>query len=78
MTDCYSIVAKKPEFVSVSGEIEQRNYFSFYDYEYYLDVTKQYELMNQTMLLLEGLKEVFYFRAERTNGVCSVLSYDKN
>ncbi len=59
VTDCYSIVAKKPEFVSVSGEIEQRNYFSFYAYEYYLDVTKQYELMNQTMPLLEGLKDAY-------------------
>ncbi len=38
---CYNIVGKQVEFVNVYKEIEQRNYFSFYDYEYYLDVSAQ-------------------------------------
>lgn len=54
---CYSVLLKKPEFVSVSGEIEQRSYFSFYDYEYYLDVTKQHELMKEAIPLEKGLQD---------------------
>ena len=40
-------------------DIEQRNYFSFYNYEYYLDVSEQYELMKDVKPLEEGLKEAF-------------------
>lgn len=35
----------------------QRNYFSFYDYEYCLDVKKQQEIYSDTIPLQEGLKE---------------------
>ena len=59
VTDCYAIAGKTPEFVSVSGEIEQRNYFSFYDYEYRLDVTKQYEWMKEVIPVKEGLQDAF-------------------
>lgn len=38
VTKCYACLGKKPIFVNVYEKIEQRNYFSFYDYEYYLDV----------------------------------------
>ena len=38
VTMCYACFDKIPEFVNVSEDIEQRNYFSFYNYEYYLDV----------------------------------------
>lgn len=34
---CYTVTGKEPVFVNVYGDVEQRNYFSFYDYEYYLD-----------------------------------------
>lgn len=54
---CYHIVGKTVEFQSVGGHIEQRNYFSFYDYEYYLDVSGQYELMKDVKPLKEGLQE---------------------
>ena len=37
--------------------LKQRNYFSFYDYEYYLDVSEQYELMKDVKPLKEGLEE---------------------
>ena len=56
---CYNIAGKEPVFVSVHGDVEQRKYFSFNEYEYYLDVTKQYELMHDTMTLEDGLKEAF-------------------
>lgn len=56
---CYNAAGKQATFVNVFEEIEQRNYFSFYDYEYYLDVTLQHELMENTKSLEEGLKESF-------------------
>ena len=40
-------------------DVEQRNYFSFYNYEYYLDVSKQYEQMETVKSLKEGLEEAF-------------------
>ena len=54
---CYQIVGKQVEFVNVYEDIEQRNYFSFYNYEYYLDVSKAYNLMQDVKPLNEGLKE---------------------
>jgi len=56
---CYDIAGKPLEVVNVFEDIEQRNYFSFYDYEYYLDVTKQYELMPKTRSLKDGLQEAY-------------------
>lgn len=56
---CYKAVGKIPEFVNVYKDIEQRYYFSFYNYEYYLDVTKQYELMGEVKPMKEGLQEAF-------------------
>ncbi len=59
VTLCYSAAGKQVHFVNVYDEIEQRNYFSFYNYEYYLDVSKQYDLMHDVKSLSEGLKESF-------------------
>ena len=56
---CYAAVGKKAEFVCVYDECEQRNYFSFYDYEYYLDISKQEKVMKETKPLAEGLKESY-------------------
>lgn len=56
---CYMVVGKEPIFVNVYDDVEQRNYFSFYDYEYYLDVTRQLNLMSDTVSLENGLKEAF-------------------
>ncbi len=57
VTMCYACFNKIPAFVNVYEDIEQRNYFSFYDYEYYLDVTKQQEIYPDTISLEEGLRE---------------------
>ena len=56
---CYKAAGKNAEFVSVDKNIPQRNYFSFHDYEYVLDVSKQYKLMADTVSLEEGLKQEF-------------------
>ena len=57
VTMCYGCFDKTPSFVPVYEDIEQRNYFSFYNYEYYLDVQKQQKLFPQTILLEDGLRE---------------------
>jgi len=54
---CYEVVGKRLEFVNVYRDLEQRNYFSFYDYDYYLDISKQKELMPTTEDLVNGLRE---------------------
>lgn len=54
---CYKAAGKQAEFAHVYKETEQRNYFPFYDYEYYLDVQKQSGLMPVTKPMGEGLRE---------------------
>ena len=56
---CYKAAGKTAEVVSVDKEIPQRDYFCFYDYEYVLDVSKQNELMPDTVPLEQGLQEEF-------------------
>ena len=56
---CYHIAGKPFEYVNVYDDIEQRNYFSFYNYEYYLDVSRQYELISDVKPLYMGLRESF-------------------
>lgn len=66
---CYEVTGNEVSFVNVYDDIEQRNYFSFYNYEYYLDVSKQVELMPETKPLDEGLKEAFEWYKDNTNKV---------
>lgn len=56
---CYSAAGKQPTFVNIQQDMEQRNYFCFYDYEYHLDVSGQYELMDDVKPLDKGLEEAF-------------------
>lgn len=67
VTLCYNTVGKTPEFVNVSREVEQRKYFPFYNYEYYLDVEKQSSLMPDTKPLCEGLQESYHWYLENAN-----------
>lgn len=53
---CYACLGKTVKFVNVEKDIEQRNYFSFYDYEYYLDVNKQKKLLENTASMKIGLQ----------------------
>ncbi len=56
---CYKTVGKKPVFEKVKDNIDQRQYFSFYDYEYILDVWAQKELLSELTPLQEGLEESY-------------------
>lgn len=66
---CYECVGKKPAYVNVYDDIEQRKYFSFYDYEYYLDVKKQYELMDATIDLRAGLQDAYAWYKDHADQV---------
>lgn len=57
VTMCYLCLNRTPVFVNVYKDVEQRNYFSFYHYEYFLDVQKQQQILPDTMPLEEGLRE---------------------
>lgn len=56
---CYNVAGKKPQYINVYDNMEQRNYFSFHNYEYYLNVEKMYSLLSATMPLSEGLQEAY-------------------
>jgi len=56
---CYKVAGKTAEFVNVYKNIDQRQYFSFYDYEYVLDVSDQKVLMPYTTPLADGLRASF-------------------
>ncbi len=56
---CYAAAGKETGFVEVHNDINWRSYFSFSQYEYYLDTTQQDELIDATVDLKEGLKEAF-------------------
>lgn len=58
-TLCYQITGHNPEFVPVELPIEPRKYFCFYNYEYFLDVQAQHNLMPETISLEEGLRQSF-------------------
>lgn len=66
---CYQVVGKKVQFKNVYDDIDQRKYFSFYDYEYYLDVSQQHRLMKQEKDLYEGLQEAFLWYIDNKNEV---------
>ena len=56
---CYQVVGSQAEFVNVYKDIEQKNYFSFYEYEYQLDVSDLSKLMPNIKTISAGLKESF-------------------
>ncbi len=56
---CYKVAGKELSVVNIYNHENQRDYFSFYDYEYALDVTLQKQLITETKSLETGLKESF-------------------
>ncbi len=66
---CYRAAGKTPEFVSVDRSVFQRKYFCFHDYEYVLDVSRQSELMPETMPLEQGIKEEFEWYKDHPDSV---------
>ncbi len=59
VTLCYECAGKKPVFLNIHKNIEQRNYFPFYDYDYSLDITKQKALLPEVSDIHAGLKECY-------------------
>lgn len=54
---CYAAAGREVEFIRVSPDVEQREYFCFYNYEYTLDVSAQDALLPCTKPLAQGLQE---------------------
>ena len=73
---CYRVVNRPVKFVNVLEDIEQRNYFSFYNYEYYLDVTKQYQLMPEIKPFFEGLLEAYEWYKDNQEQVTKKPFFD--
>lgn len=69
VTICYKSLGKTPIFVNVNETIEQRNYFSFYNYEYYLDVTRQSKIYPKTISLEDGIKDAAKWYLEHRSDV---------
>lgn len=63
VTECYAVLGRKPEFRFVTEDIEQRDYFPFYDYGYRLKVDAMRELMPETKPLSKGLEESYEWYA---------------
>lgn len=66
---CYQVVGTPLEKVYVHHHQNQRDYFSFYDYEYVLDVSQQQELLPVQKDLLDGLKESYEWYQQHENEV---------
>ena len=66
---CYACLGKVPTFVNVYNDIEQRKYFSFYQYEYCLDVQRQNKIYPNTIPLDTGLKEAVAWYLENETEV---------
>ncbi len=72
---CYDIAGKKLDKIFVDSSHNQRSYFPFYDYSYYLDVTGQYNIVPDTVPIYNGLKEDFEYYIEHQNEVMKKSSY---
>ena len=66
---CYRVAGKEADIVNVSADVEQRKYFSFYPYEYELDVSAQYELLKEMRPFEQGLKESFAWYVDNTDKI---------
>lgn len=66
---CYKVAGKPLSTVHIYEHENWRDYFSFYDYEYALDVTRQKALLEKTKDLEEGLRESFAWYVKHTEEV---------
>lgn len=69
VTLCYKAVGKTAEFISVSEEFSQRDFFCFYDYEYSLCTTMHDSILAETTDMAEGLKKSFEWYAQNQDSV---------
>lgn len=66
---CYRAADAECIMVPVHRDIEQRSYFSFHNYEYFLDISCQQALMPKTKPLAQGLAESLAWYREHTGEV---------
>ena len=66
---CYKVVGTPLEKVYVTDHDNQRDYFSFNNYEYSLDVSRQNELLPRQKYLFEGLKESYEWYMDNSDEV---------
>jgi len=66
---CYKVVGTPLKMEYVYDDIEQRLYFPFYNYEYFLDVTNQKELFTDALDLEEGLRQAYEWYVDNKNDV---------
>jgi dTDP-glucose 4,6-dehydratase len=66
---CYDVVGAPLEIVNVDSAVEQRKYFSFYDYDYTLDISEMKKLLPIQKSVYEGLKEAYDWYLEHPDSV---------
>lgn len=66
---CYAAVGKIPTFIKISGEIEQRNYFPFYDYGYVLDTVAQNSIAPDLIPLAVGFERAYEWYKDNKSAV---------
>lgn len=76
VTKCYACFGKKPMFENIYENIDQRKYFSFYNYEYILDVRCQQKIFTESITIDEGLLESVKWYLENENEVIKKPFFD--
>ncbi len=66
---CYKAAGKTAEFICAPDKFTQRDFFCFYDYEYYLDTTLHDSILTKTTDLSDGLKKSFEWYAQNQDSV---------
>ena len=66
---CYQVVGVPLNKVYVTKHDNQRDYFSFHNYNYVLDVTKQNQLLPSQKSLFEGLEESYQWYLDHPDEV---------
>ena len=66
---CYKVVGAPLEKVYITNHSNQRDYLSFYNYEYSLDVSRQSHLLLEQKDLFEGLKESYEWFKDNSDKV---------
>ncbi|MBR1692491.1 MAG: NAD-dependent epimerase/dehydratase family protein [Lachnospiraceae bacterium] len=66
---CYGVTGRIPEYEEVHQEVHQREYFCFSDYEYKLDVSRQKELIQDTLDPEQGLLEAYLWYRDHKDEV---------
>ncbi len=74
---CYDIAGRKLKRIYVDSTHNQRSFFPFHDYAYYLDVTEQYNILPDTIPLYDGFKEDFDYYIKHQDEVMKKTSYFK-